>query len=131
MTDISVMGERQVAGVGGTRPLRNALGEDLQERFSFEARKYLFSFHSYVHFEEFFVSCAFVRFGTKRSSAGAFGFDDVLEVFLKLRSVIRQFCATFDYGLEYFSKITFLFQSRAGVTCLIAMVIPRLSKALW
>ena len=54
MTDISVMRELQVAGVGGTRPLENVLGEALKGRFSFEARNYLFSFQSYVRFEEFF-----------------------------------------------------------------------------
>ena len=55
MTSIeqSSMGEWQVAGVGGTRPLRNVLGEALEGRFSFEARN-LFSFQSYVRFEEFF-----------------------------------------------------------------------------
>ena len=63
MTDISVMGEWQVAGVGGTRPLQNVVGEALKGWFSFEARKYLLSFPSYVHFEEFFVSHSFVRFG--------------------------------------------------------------------
>ena len=77
------MGEWEVVGVGGTRPLRNVLGEALKGRFSFEARNYLFSFPSYVHFEEFLVSRAFVKFGAKRSSPGAFGFDDVLELFLK------------------------------------------------
>ena len=41
------------------------------------------SCQSYVRFEEFFVSRAFERFGTKRSTSGAFGFDDVLEVSLK------------------------------------------------
>ena len=30
-----------------------------------------------------------------------------------------------------FWKFLFFFQSRAGVTCLTAMVIPRLNKALW
>ena len=54
MTDISVMGEWQVTGVGGTRPLRNVLGGAHEGRFSFEARNYLFSFRSYVRFEEFF-----------------------------------------------------------------------------
>ena len=68
-------------GVGGARPLRNVLGEALKGRFSFAARNYLFSFPSYVHFEEFFASRAFVKFGAKRSSPGAF--DDVLELFLK------------------------------------------------
>ena len=52
------MSEGQVAGVGGTRPLENVLGEALKGRFSFEARNYLFSFQSYVRFEEFFVSRA-------------------------------------------------------------------------
>ena len=61
----------------------DVLGKALKGRFSFEARNYLFSFPSYVHFEEFFVSRAFVKFGAKRSSPGAFGFDDVLELFLK------------------------------------------------
>ena len=71
-------------GVGVTRPLQNVLGEALKGRFSFEARNYLFSFSSYVHFEEFFVSRAFVKFGAKRSSPGTFCFDDVLELFLKI-----------------------------------------------
>ena len=65
------MGEWQVAGVGGTRPIRNVLGEALEGRFSFEARKYLFSIQSYVRLEEFFVSRAFEKFGAKRSSSGA------------------------------------------------------------
>ena len=77
------MGEWEVVGVGGTRPLWDVLGKALKGRFLFEARNYLFSFPSYVHFEEFFVSRAFVKFGAKRSSPGAFGFDDVLELFLK------------------------------------------------
>ena len=41
--------------------------------------------------ESFFVSRAFERFGTKRSSSGAFGFNDVLEVFLKTRLRHRAF----------------------------------------
>ena len=75
ITDISVMGEWQVVGAGGTRPLRNVLGEALKGRFSFEARKYLFSFQSYVHFEEFFfVSRAFVRFGRQTFERWGFWF---------------------------------------------------------
>ena len=91
MTDISVMGEWQVVGVGGARPLRNVLGEVVRGRFSFEARNYLFSFPSYVHFEEFFVSRAFAKFGAKRSSPEAFGFDDVLELFLKTALRLQAF----------------------------------------
>ena len=104
MTDISVMGERQVAGVGGTRPLRNVSGEALEGRFSFEARNYLFSVQSYVRFEEFFVSRAFERFGAKCSSSGAFGFDDVFGVFLKTPLPHRAFLRPW-----VFLKISFLF----------------------
>ena len=86
--------------MGGIRPLEKVLGEALEGRFSFEARNYLFSFQRYVLFEEFFVSRAFERFGAKHSSSGAFGFDDVLEVFLKLRSVTGHFFANSDYDHE-------------------------------
>ena len=61
MTDISVMGEWQVAGVGGTRPLWNVLGEAIEGRFSFEAWNYLFSFQRYVRFEEFFLFPALLK----------------------------------------------------------------------
>ena len=61
MTDISVMGEWQVVGVGGTRPLWNVLAEAIEGRFSFEARNYLFSFRSYVRFEEFFLFPALLK----------------------------------------------------------------------
>ena len=95
------MGEWQVAGVGGIRPLKKVLGEALEPgRFSFEARNYLFSFQRYDLFEEFFVSRAFERFGAKRSSSGAFGFDDVLEVFLKTPLRHRAFFANSDYDHE-------------------------------
>ena len=132
MTDISVMGEWQVVGVGGARPLRNVLDEALRERFSFEARNYLFSFPSYVHLEEFFVSRAFATFGAKRSSPGAFGFDDVLELFWK--TALRHLAFSCELRLRprvFFENFFSFFQSRAGVTCLTAMAIPRLSKALW
>ena len=102
MTDISIMGKWQVAGVGGTRPLRNVLGKALKGRFSLEAR--YVSFLSWVMFilKSFSVSRAFVRFGAKRSSSGAFGFDDVLKLFLKLRSVTGHLFANSDYDLELF-----------------------------
>ena len=117
MTDISVMSEWQVAGVGGTRPLENVLGEALKGRFSFEARNYLFSFQSYVLFEEFFVSRAFERFGAKLSSFGAFGFDDVLEVFLKAPLRHRAFfCELRLHGLRpqvFFWKFPFFFPKQS------------------
>ena len=132
MTDISVMGEWQVAGVGGTRPLRNVLGEALEGRFSFEARNYLFSFQSYVRFEEFYCFPRFERFGAKRSSSWDFGFDDVSGVFL--RTPLRHrafFCKLQLRPRVFFENFLSFFQSKAGVTCLTAMVISRLSKALW
>ena len=61
MTDISVMGEKQVVSVGGTRPLWNVLDEAIEGRFSFEARNYLFSFRSYVRFVEFFLFPALLK----------------------------------------------------------------------
>ena len=83
--------------------------------------------------KSFIVSCAFERFGAKRSSSWAFTFDDVSRVFLK--TPLRHwafFCELRLYDHQYFSK-NFLsfFQSKAGVTCLKAKVISRLSKALW
>ena len=83
----------------------------------------------------FFVSRAFVRFGAKLSISGAFGFDDVLEVFWKLRSVTGHFFANSDY-MDYDHKYFFenflsFFRNRADVTYLTAMAIPTLSKALW
>ena len=56
-----------------------------------------------------FVSRAFVRFGTKLSSSGAFGFDDVLELFLKTTLRNRAFFANSDYDHEFFFEIFFHF----------------------
>ena len=57
----------------------------------------------------FFVSRAFERFGAKRSSFWAFGFDDVLEVFLKSPLRHRAFFANSEYDHEYFWKLPFFF----------------------
>ena len=81
--------------------------------------------------KSFFVSRAFERFGAKRSSSGAFGFDDVLEVFLKTPLRHRAFfCELLLRPRVIFDNFLSFFQ-RAGVTWLTAMAIPRLSKALW
>ena len=119
-------------GVGGTRPLWNVLGEAIEGRFSFEARNYLFSFRSYVRFEEFFVSRAFERFGAKCSSSGALGFDDILGFFLKTPLRHRAFfCELLLRPQVFLENLLSFFQSRAGFTSLTAMAIPSLSKALW
>ena len=68
-------------------------------------------FQSYVHFEEFFCSRALLRLGAKRSSAGAFGFDDVLELFLKLRSDIGHLLRDSTTTSSIFLKITFRFST--------------------
>ena len=54
-------------------------------RDDFRSKLENISFLSRVMFisKRFFVSRAFLRFGAKRSSDGAFGFDDVLELFLE------------------------------------------------
>ena len=108
MTDISVMGEWQVAGVGETRPLRNVLGEALKGRFSFEARKYLFSFQSYVHLEVFF-SPRYCKIWRQTFDLWGFSFRRCFGALFKLCSVTGNLFANYDYDLEYFLKISFLF----------------------
>ena len=113
MTDISVMGEWQVAGVGRgfghSRMFWARLSRD-----DFRSKLKIISFLSRVMSvsKNSFVSRAFERFGAKLSSSGAFGFDDVLEVFLKTPLRHRAFFANSDY-IDYdpsiFLKISFLF----------------------
>ena len=78
-------------------------GRGSQGTIFVRSSKYLFSFQSYVHFEEFFVSRTFVRFCAKRSSAGAFDFDDVLELFLETPlGRWASFCKLRLHGLRHF-----------------------------
>ena len=103
-------------------------------RDDFRSKLEIISFLSRVMFisKSFFVYRAFVKFGAKRSSPGAFGFHDVFELFLKTALHHRAFSCELRLGPRvFFWKFPFFFQSQAGVTCLTAMVIPRLSKALW
>ena len=79
----------------------------------------------------FFVSCAFEWFGAKCSSSGAFGFGNVLGLFLKTPLRHRAFFTNSYYDHKYFLEIPFFLKSRGGFTCLTAMAIPSLSKALW
>ena len=82
--------------------------------------------------KSFFVSRAFERFGAKCSSSGAFGFDDVLGLFLKTPLRHRAFfCELLLRPQVFLENFLSFFQSRAGFTCLTAMAIPSLSKALW
>ena len=82
-------------------------------RDDFRSKLEIISFLSriHVHFEECFVPRAFVRFGTKRSSAGAFGFDDALKVFLKLRSVTGHLFATPTTSSSFFENYLSFFKA--------------------
>ena len=84
-------------------------------RDDFRSKLEIISFRSRVMFisKSFFVSRAFVKFGAKRSRPGAFGFDDVLELFWKLRLVTGHFLANSDYDHEYFLKISILFSKQS------------------
>ena len=76
-----------------------------------------------------FVSRAFERFGAKCSSSGAFGFDDVLGLFLKTPLRHRAFfCELLLRPQVFLENFLPFFQSRAGFTCLTAMAIPSLSN---
>ena len=80
-------------------------------RDDFRSKLEIISFPSRVMSvsKSFYVSRAFERFGAKRSSSGAFGFDDVLEVILKTPLRHRAFLANSVYDRGYFLKISFLF----------------------
>ena len=82
-------------------------------RDDFRSKLEILSFPSRVMSvsKSFYVSRAFERFGAK--SSGAFGFDDVLEVFLKTPS--PGIFANSVYDHEYFSKISFLFSKEEPV----------------
>ena len=79
----------------------------------------------------FFVSRAFERFGAKCSSSGAFGFDNVLGLFLKTPLRHRAFFCELWPPLVFLENFLSFFASRAGFTCPTGMAIPSLSKPLW
>ena len=97
-------------GVGGTRPLWTRLSRD-----DFRSKLEIISFPSGVMSvsKSFFVSRAFERFGAKCSSSGAFGFDDVLGLFLKPPLRHRAFFANSYYDHKYFLKVPFCFPKQS------------------
>ena len=116
MTDISVMSEWQVAGVGGTRPLENVSGEALKGRFSFEARNYLFSFQSYVRFEEFFCFPRFWKIWRQTFKLWGFWFRRCLGgLFENSAPSPGIFCELQLHGLrpQVFLKISRLFPKQS------------------
>ena len=85
-------------GLGHSRMFWARLSRD-----DFRSKLEIISFLSRVMSvsKSFFVSRAFERFGAKRSSSGAFGSDDVLEVFLKTPLRHRAFfCELRLHGLR-------------------------------
>ena len=60
----------------------------------------------------FFVSCAFEWFGAKCSSSGAFGFGNVLGLFLKTPLRHRAFFTNSYYDHKYFLEIPFFFKKQ-------------------
>ena len=83
-------------------------------REDFRSKLENISFPSRVMFisKSFSVSRAFVRFGAKRSSSGAFGFDDALELFLKTSLRLRAFFANPEYDHEiFFENFVYFFKA--------------------
>ena len=115
-------------GHGHSRMLWPRLSRD-----DFRSKLEIISFLSRVKSvsKSFLASHTFEKCGAKRSSSWAFGFDDVLEAFSKTPLRHRALFANSDYDHEFWKFPLFFFQSRARVTWLTAMAIPRLSKALW
>ena len=111
MTDISVMSEWQVAGVGGTRPLRNVLGEALEGRFSFEARNISFRSRVTSNLKSFLYPAQNVQ------AMGLLVSTMSWRSFWKLRSAIGHFFffANSNYDHEYFLKSSFLFSEAEPV----------------
>ena len=64
--------------------------------------------------KSFSVSSAFVRFGAKRSSSGAFGFHDALELLFNTPLRHRAFFVNSEYDHEHFLKTSFIFSKQSG-----------------
>ena len=133
MTDISVMGEWQVVGVGGTRPLWECFGRGYRGTIFVRSSKLSLFFPELCPFRRVFLFPALLKdLAPNVSSSGAFGFDDVLGLILK--TPLRHwafFCELLLRPQEFLENFLSFFQSRAGFTCLTAIAIPSLSKALW
>ena len=101
-------------GLGHSRMFWARLSRD-----DFRSKLEIISFLSRVMSvsKSFFVSRAFVRFGAKLSISEAFGFDDVLEVFLKTPLRHRAFfCELRLHGLRpqvFFWKFPFFFPKQS------------------
>ena len=88
-------------------------------RDDFHSKLENISFLSRVMFisKSFFASRAFVRFGAKRSRAGAFGFDDVLELFLKTPLGHRASFSELRLRTGVYFENYFSFSKQSRCTC--------------
>ena len=128
MTDISVI--KKITSVAVWRIYPSWVNEKLRaweglghsgmfwarlSRDDFRSKLENISFLSRVMFisKSFSVSRAFVRFGAKRSSSGAFGFDDALELFLKTPLCLRAILRTLNMTTRFFLKISFIFSKQS------------------
>ena len=132
MTDISVMGEWEVVGVGGTRPLRNVFGRGSQGTIFVRSSKLSLFFPELCSFRRVFCFPRFCKIWRQTFEPWGFWFRRCLgALFENCARSLGIFLRTPTTTTSILWKFRFFFQSRAGVTCLTAMVIPRLSKALW
>ena len=106
-------------------------------RGDFRSKLENISFLSRVMFisKSFFCFPRFCKIWRQTSELWSFWFRrclglERLELFWKLRFVSGHFLRTLNMTTRFFWKFLLFFQSRAGVTCLTAVVISRLSKAL-
>ena len=88
----------------------------LEGRFSFEARNYLFSFQSYVRFEEFFCFPRFWKIWRQMFKLWGFWVGRCFgALFENSSSVTGNFLRNSDYDHKYFLKISFLFSKAEPV----------------
>ena len=105
-------------------------GEALKGRFSFEARKYLFSFHSYVHFaQEFFCFPRFCKIWRQTFERWGFWLRRCLGALLETPLGHRApFCELRLRPRVFFENFLSFFKAQPVFTCLTAILIPRLNN---
>ena len=116
MTDISIMDEWLVAGVGGTRPFWDVLGEALEGRFSFEARISLFFSRVKLISKSSFVPALFKDLAPNVRALGLLVSTMSWNSFWNSAWTPGIFCKLRLRPRVVFWKFPFVFQSKAGLT---------------
>ena len=107
MTDKFVMGEWPSCRRGRNSATQKCFRWGFQGRILVRSLKLsLFLWVVFIS-KSFFVSRAFVRFGVKRPSFGAFGFDDILGLFLRTPICHQAFFLRTLSGTPVFMKILY------------------------